>query len=181
MYRLPERSWSLIRIFKAFYKFEQHAPGTGRMNEHIAVSAGADFDFVADKTCAGGFQAFDRSGKVGNVQGNVVKPLSALLQEFRNRGIRDRRFEQLDAALAYGHHGNTNLLRLDGFLGHDFQPEFLVKLLSFGERLHGYAEMIDLRHWCFPSSPTISSTSEYGSRLCSATSAANRSASPFPR
>src|SRR5271165_3861645 len=106
----------------------------------------------------------------------MVQALPPLLEELRNRRIRHRGLDQFDAALTHRNHRYAYLLGFDDLFGHHGQPEFFVELFGFGQRLHGDSQMIDLRHACFPSSPTISSTSEYGSRLCSATSVAMRSA-----
>src|SRR5215813_12222974 len=151
------------------------------MYEHVAMPAGTHFDFVIDKAGAGCLQALYRSSQVGYMQSDMMKPRPALLEELSNCRVGHGRFKQLDAAFTDRHHRHSDFLGLDHFFRHNFEPELLVKLLCFGERLHGDAKVINLRHWCVPSSATISSTREYGSRLCSATSAAKRSASPFPR
>jgi len=92
----------------AFNQLNQDTPGTGRMHEDIAVSSGANPDFVIDKASSGGFQACDSSGQIRNLQSKVMKPLSALLEELRDGRVRNGRFKQLDAALADRYHGNTN-------------------------------------------------------------------------
>src|SRR5271157_337218 len=114
----------------------------------------------------------DRASEVGNVQRNVMQSFATLLEETRDRRLGRSRLQQLDAALADGHHRQPHLLPLDGLLRHDLQAELLVELPGFRQRLHGDSEMVNVVHSGFPNSSTIFSTREYGSRLCSATSAA---------
>src|SRR5437868_5599703 len=97
-----------------------------------------------------------------------MQPLAALGDEARHRGVVACSLQQLDAAVAGGNHRHSHLLVLDNFFVADIESHGAIKLLRFCERLHRDAEMVDCIHRLF----TISSTSVYGSRLCSAISCA---------
>ncbi len=62
------------------YQFEKHAPGARRMHEYIAMSAGADFDFVGNQTHPVSFQIFNRCSEIGHAQRNVVQALPRAAQ-----------------------------------------------------------------------------------------------------
>ena len=56
---IRENLWP-IAVMPGFHQLQQHAARTRRMHEHIAMSAGADFDFVRDQPHTVFLQTFDR-------------------------------------------------------------------------------------------------------------------------
>src|SRR3954468_7868232 len=138
------------------------------MQEDIKMPAGADLDLFGDELRAARFQPLHCRREIGHPQRYVVQALTALGDEASDGRIRRRGFQQLDAALADREHRDLHLFVLDGLFADDLQAYRLVKLLRRGQRLHCYPEMIDLKHH-FPAFVTISSTTAYGSRLCSGT------------
>src|SRR5579864_1666781 len=124
----------------------------------------------------------------------MMQALATLGDEPGNRRILRSGLEQLQAALAHRNHYQPHLLLLDSLFRRGRQPQLLIDRLGRRQRLHRDAEMIDgnVHKLChFESSeesafrspldaPAISSTSVYGSRLCSATSAAKRDRFPSP-
>src|SRR5688572_29144676 len=157
---LMPRTSTLHALGRVFAELHQHAPGAGRMHEHVSVTAGADLDLIGHEARTALLQPLHGVGQVHHVQRHVMQSLATLGDEARDGGIVAGRFEQLDAALADGDHGDLDALVLDDFLDHHFHAQLLVKLARLGQRLDGDAEMIHgkLAHR-FPTLAVISSTS----------------------
>src|SRR5215469_2941184 len=159
------------------------------MYKHVAMSAGANFDVFRDQPHAIVFQALDRAGQVRNLETHVMQALPPLGNKLCDPGILRGCLQQLQPTLAHGNHHQPHLLVRDGLFRRHGQAQFLVDGLRRRERLHRDSEMINLTGHCrsegsedpgFSALPAISSTSVYGSRLCSATSLASSATFPSP-
>src|SRR5581483_1493948 len=161
------------------------------MDENVAVSARAGFDLVGNEAYAVFLQPFHGGGEIGDAERYVMQSLAAFGDEFGDGGIFRSGLQEFQAALAHGNHDQAHLFRGDGFFRRNGKAEFFIDCLRRRERFYGNAEMVDGEHSChsaglrpagqpraavptsFHFAPaTISSTIVYGSRLCSATSAA---------
>src|SRR5882724_8608367 len=113
------------------------------MNKNVEVSAGADLDFLGYKARARLFEILHGLREIGNVDGYVVQPFAALLDELGDHRIRTRGFQQLNAALAQRNHRYLYLLMRHGFFTQNFQPELFVELARLRQRLYRDSEMVN--------------------------------------
>jgi hypothetical protein len=75
----------------------------------------------------------------------VVYAFAALSYEFRDRGIRPGRFQQLDTAFACVQHGHPYALIVNLIEpGHLQADPVLVNFNGFGQRFDGDADVVDL-------------------------------------
>src|SRR5215510_14632178 len=107
------------------------------------MTAGADLDLFGDEARAGRFQRCHGVRQVGDVDGNMVQPFSALLEKLGNHRIGACGFQDFDPAFAHRNHGYPDLFMCDNFFAHHAEPKLLVKLASLLERFNGNSEMID--------------------------------------
>src|SRR5260370_35916560 len=100
-----------------------------------------------------------------------MQAFATLGDELCNGRILRRCFEQFQPALGDRAQHQAHLLLLHRLFRGDGEAELFVNRFGCRERLYCDTEMIDLECQLFPTFAAISSTSVYGSRLCSATSA----------
>src|ERR1700735_1212747 len=149
------------------------------MNKHIVVPAGTNFDLLRHQAHAIFFQSLDCRCQIRHFQAHMVQTFSAPGDELRNRRILRRRFEKFEPALANRHHHQPYFFLVHNFFRRNAETELFINRLSRRQRIHRDSEMIDLEHQLLPPFAALSSTSVYGSRLCSATSLASSAMFPL--
>src|SRR5712691_4467434 len=123
------------------------------MDKNVEVPAGADLDFLRHKARAGLLEVLHGLCEIGDVDGDVMQPLAALLQELGDHGVGACGFQQLNAALAQRNHRHLDLLMRDRFFTNDFHPELLVNFARLCQRVNSDSEMVNGVHeyssWLF--------------------------------
>src|SRR5205085_12141284 len=97
--------------------------------------------------------------------------LAALGNELGDRRGFIRCFQQFHSAFANRDHRDPHLFMRNRLFMHDLEAQLLVEFPRLRQVLYCDTQMVDGGH--LPNSRTISSTSVYGSRRCSAISAAS--------
>src|SRR5947209_3495467 len=169
------------------------------MNKHILVSSRPGLNLFRDQSHAVLLQPLNSVLQIRHLQADMMQALSAPGNKLRDRGIFRGRLEQFEPALADRNHHQIYLFVLDSFFRRNAEAKLFINCFGRRQRLHRNAKMIDAEiHlyspnlliraqrgiWVFryfPTRPAISSTSVYGSRLCSATSAARAARFPLPK
>jgi len=113
------------------------------MDEHIKMPSRALPRFI-QQTRAVCLETIHRGGKIGNLNGDMMQPLPAFLDEFGDHGIGRGRFQQLDTRFSGGQHGDVHFFLLHCFAQADGESELLlVELQRLVQRANGNAEMIN--------------------------------------
>src|SRR5262245_11909215 len=112
------------------------------MDKYIKMTARAAPRLVQQPR-AGSSKALDCGGQVRHLQGYMMQSGAVLGKKFRDGRIRRGGFEQLDAGIARGKHGDVNLLIGDGFAMGDLESERFVEGGGGVERFDGDAEMVE--------------------------------------
>jgi len=89
-----------------FNQLQQHTSSGGRVDEDVAVAAGAGLGFV-EQARASGAEACNGCGEIRDAQSDMVQAFAATGEKTADDGIGIGWFEQLDARSADGQHGDV--------------------------------------------------------------------------
>ena len=82
-----------------------------------------------------------------------MQPLSPPGDKTRDRRVFAGRFQQLDAALAYRHHGHPDFFMFHDFFADGLHSQGFVKLARLEQRFYGNSEMVNRRHGSLDDTP----------------------------
>src|SRR5579862_4243968 len=114
------------------------------MNEDVEVAARAGTG-LAHQACAARLEARYGARQIGHFDGDVMQPFAALVDEFGDYRITVGSFEQFDARIARGQHGDVDFFLIDRFTEANREAQLIFVENQRGvERTDGNAEMINL-------------------------------------
>ena len=141
--RVPGDAGRIGEHRRRLLELDEHAVRAGRVNERDERAFGSRPRLFVDEPRAAALELRQRRRDVVHAQRDVVQPGAALLDVLRDRRVRRRRLQKLEARVAHGHEAGAHSLR-DDVLGRlDLEAERIAIERQRGVQVaHGDADMV---------------------------------------